>query len=208
MPLNIYQQMVNLNQVDTPIEQVIQNVTKGVEMQKIVYGFKEYGTNQILPEIIQRYIGGQNPNRDEVVLDYDALGNVIKITPIQAPEQRFIWGYSGNYPIAEVKNAGAEKIFYTSFEENTIGSLGNWQLTSSLRTQNNAHTGNQFYNLSSGFVETGTTNALNASTIYTLSYWSSGSAYAVNGSSTPTKTGLTVSGWTYYEHTITGVSNV
>jgi YD repeat-containing protein len=39
-----------------------------------------------------------------------------------------------------------------------------------------------------------------------VSYWSKGGAYAVNGSSY--MQGVTVNGWTYFEHTLTGKNAV
>ena len=52
---------------------------------------------------------------------YDTRGNLTTFNKSDAAPNSFIWGYDGAYPIAEVKNATATQIAYTSFETKEKG---------------------------------------------------------------------------------------
>jgi hypothetical protein len=116
-----------------------------------------------------------------------------------------LWDYQGIYPIAEIKNATISNVAYTSFEAD--GS-GNWTIPSSFRDTRSGITGATSYQLSNGSISVAN---LNASTTYIVSYWSLGASYSVSGS-TAVITGKTVTlngyNWTYYEHTVTGVTSI
>src|SRR6185503_18670418 len=111
----------------------------------------------------------------------------------------YIWDYNQTYPVAAVTGATSSQIWYTSFESNGKGGF----TFTGTPVAGSAITGKQYYNLSTGSISAGT----NSSTSYTLSYWrnSSSGPYTVSGS-TGYKQGATKNGWTYYEHTVTGVS--
>ena len=65
-------------------------------------------------------------------------------------------------------------------------------------------TGTKYYNLS---LQSVTATNVIPSNKYTVSYWSNGSPCSVSGS-IAVKTGRSSGGWTYYEHTVTGVSSI
>jgi len=48
---------------------------------------------------------------------YNGRGKLVQFTPQNTYTGSYIWGYNQNYPIAEVKNAPAHRVFYGNFEE-------------------------------------------------------------------------------------------
>ncbi|MBK9570515.1 MAG: hypothetical protein IPO53_11805 [Chitinophagaceae bacterium] len=103
------------------------------------------------------------------------------------------------FPVATV-NTELAKAAYTSFEAEA---KGNWTYSGYVTADNTSPTGVNCYSLSGSNI----TKSGLASATYIVSYWSkSGSAFTVNNSSTPTRTGKTINGWTYYEHEITSTS--
>ena len=134
---------------------------------------------------------------------YTNQGFITSQSKVHAPTQSFIWDYNGQQPIAEVKNAAITDIAYTSFEAD--GS-GNWTISSTAR--NNAGiSGSQSYPLAGA--NTISKSGLSGGTTYVISYWVTGSALNIAGTITgyPLQ-GATVNGWTYYEHHITGQTDV
>jgi hypothetical protein len=53
--------------------------------------------------------------------NYDAYGNLQQSNLVNGFSSSVIWGYNHQLPIAEVKNATADKIYYTGFEEDATG---------------------------------------------------------------------------------------
>lgn len=138
---------------------------------------------------------------------YDSKGNVTNQQKTGDMPISYIWDYNNEYPVAEIKNAALQDVAYTSFEADGaggwdgIGSTGIQPVSASL-------TGKKYYSFNgTGLTKTGLTTA----STYIVSYWSRNGAYTVSGSSTTT-TGrsVTVGGstWTFYQHTVTGVSTI
>jgi hypothetical protein len=120
------------------------------------------------------------------------------------PVDAYLWDYSNTYPIAEIKNSDNNSSAYTSFEAD---GTGNWTIGSAARDITKGLTGNQSYVLSNGNI---TKAGLTATKTYVVSYWTRNAApYVVAGtvSGYPVK-GAANTGWTYYEHHITGQSTV
>lgn len=132
---------------------------------------------------------------------YDGKGNLLQQTKINDYSLSYLWDYNGKYLIADVKNARASDIAYTSFEADASG---NWVIPDATRNGSTAITGGQSYNLNGG--NTITASGLSAGTTYIVSYWSTGGSLSVNGTSGTA--GTQVGGWTYYEHQVTGASGV
>ncbi|MDO6433108.1 hypothetical protein Q4E93_21040 [Flavitalea sp. BT771] len=133
---------------------------------------------------------------------YGGDGNLNQYNKAADVTTSFIWDYNHSCRIAEVRNALAGQIGYTSFEAD---GGGNWTIASSTRDQTSSVTGTRSYNLTGGAC---TLAGLTSANTYIVSYWSkTGSSYTVAGS-TSVKQGKTISGWTYFEHTVTGVSSV
>jgi hypothetical protein len=139
---------------------------------------------------------------DTIVYElYDSTNANLLQFKTRAIRNSMIWDYSGQYLIAEVKNADFGSVAYTSFEAN---GKGNWTFTGAPVVDGTSPTGGQCYNLSSGNVSK---TGLSTSRLFVVSYWSKNGSATVNGS---TATGvITKKGWTYYEHQLaSGVSTV
>jgi YD repeat-containing protein len=144
---------------------------------------------------------------DEIYFTF-TNGNPQQVTGHDGVPIAYIWNYNNSQAVAKVLNATFSQIAYTSFEGNETG---NWTYTGTATADASAITGGYSYNLGqpSGSVSLA---GLTASQVYIVSYWSkTGSAFTVTGSTgyTQGKT-ITLSGgtWTYFEHTVTGVTTV
>lgn len=139
---------------------------------------------------------------------YDSYGNILQQHKVNGMNQAYCWDYLSTLPICVVKNAAQSDIAYTSFEAD--GS-GNWVITGGSVVAGGI-TGNSSFQLGSGASITKPT--LTAGNSYTVSYWTTNSAaYSIAGTQSgyPVKgKTITINGntWTYYEHLITGVSNL
>jgi YD repeat-containing protein len=114
-----------------------------------------------------------------------------------------IWDYIGQHPTAVVRNADLVNVAYTSFEDSEAGG---WTLGSPLTTKGVSVTGKRYYTISNGKIS----KNVNSSLVYTLTYWTKNSSpYIISGAVAgyPVK-GVTINGWTYFEHRITGTSQI
>ena len=149
-------------------------------------------------------VSGSSLTRDSRYLDESIYtftkGNPTQMTPHSGVSTSYIWDYLNKQPIAKVTNTTVDQVAYTSFEAD---GTGNWSVPSSLRDTGGV-TGGACYNLSNGDLHC---YGLNPSTTYVVSYWSKYGGFTVSGT-IPYLTGKTVGGWTYFEHTVTGVSTM
>ncbi len=116
----------------------------------------------------------------------------------------YTWDDKFQLPTSMINNASYEDVAYTSFEGISNGA---WTVNSANRDSNYAVTGRRCYQLSNGNISK---NGLTTGTTYIVSYWTrngTGSSYTVSGSSN-VKEGKTGNGWTYYEHSVSGVSSI
>jgi len=155
-------------------------------------------------------VSGNSISKDSRYLDETVYqfsnGNPQQVTPHTGVAVAYVWDYLNQEPIAKVTAAAVNQVAYTSFEANGGGS---WTIPSGTRDNTTAITGSSSYNLSNGGVSR---SGLTSSTTYIVSYWSkTGSSYTVTGNTGFTQ-GKTISinggSWTYFEHTVTGVSTV
>ncbi|MEJ0105019.1 MAG: hypothetical protein WDO19_21800 [Bacteroidota bacterium] len=115
----------------------------------------------------------------------------------------YLWGYNNNFPTAKTLNALNAATAHTSFEADGNSS---WTIGSSNRITNDGITGKQSYQLSGGAV---TKTGLTTGQSYIVSYWTkNASAFTISGTQGSPIQGRTVSGWTYFEHKVTGVTQV
>lgn len=152
----------------------------------------------------------------KVAIAYDANNKIAQVSPTNNSNTSYIWANSiSNFtglpiysnPVAEVKNANASDIAYTSFEQGY--STGNWTVNGLSLVQGGALTGDYYHNSTSLNISKA---SLSSSQTYIVTYWSKQSAhYSISG---------TVSGWpkllrtvsqgatTWYchEHKITGIT--
>lgn len=115
----------------------------------------------------------------------------------------YIYDYLGQYPVAVIQGATEDQCAYTSFEAT---GQGNWTtVPNSGTTDNNALTGRRVY------IFNGNNNISKAGLIssktYIVSYWTRNSSpYSITGTQGTATKGVTVNGWTYFEHRITGIN--
>jgi hypothetical protein len=112
----------------------------------------------------------------------------------------YIWDYDYRYATAEVMNAEAGHIAYSSFETNETGNWTTIPAISTNKANSNALTGKYSYNLIDGNIITKT--SLPTDRQYIVSYWSKNGSLAVStdiGSSAAIK-GDSHTGWICYEH--------
>lgn len=143
-----------------------------------------------------------NRYQDETTIKVNA-GNLSEVTPKTGITTTYLWDYNNNFPIAKTINALNAATAHTSFEAD--GS-GNWTIGSSNRITNDGITGKQSYQLSNGAV---TKTGLSSGQSYIVSYWTkNASAFTITGTQGSPAQGKTVSGWTYFEHKVTGITQV
>jgi hypothetical protein len=109
--------------------------------------------------------------------------------------------YNASYTIAGVKNSRLSETAYTSFEAD--GS-GNWTIVNTARVDDGI-TGNKCHNLAYGNITK--TGLLGAT--YVVSYWTTNSnPFTITGTQGTIVRGKKIGNWTYFEHKVTGVSQV
>jgi hypothetical protein len=107
---------------------------------------------------------------------YDSKNNLVQSQNIGEPPSSIVWGYNQDVPIAQVSNATADKIAYTSFETND---QQYWLFAETGRDSSDlAKTGRIRYQLSAGQVKT--TGPIPAGT-YILSIWTQGAKPTIGG---------------------------
>ncbi|HEY4061757.1 MAG TPA: hypothetical protein VGM30_07640 [Puia sp.] len=150
-------------------------------------------------------ISGNTITQDSRYLDESFYtfkdGNPRQVTGHDGVANAYIWDYQNKEPVAKISNATVDQVAYTSFEADGNGS---WTIGSTSR-DTGAITGTQSYNLSNGNCSR---SGLSSGGNYIVSYWSkTGNSFTVSGS-TSTKQGKTIAGWTYFEHTVTGITSL
>jgi hypothetical protein len=107
---------------------------------------------------------------------YDNNGNLLTVSKQNGDPVSYIWGYKGEYPVAEVKNAKSNDVFFEGFEDGNSNSVSG-----------DAKTGNYSHMDAYSKALTGLDNGS-----YILSYWQkNGSVWVFNN------TTVTVSAGTY-----------
>jgi YD repeat-containing protein len=217
--------LINKNMVLPVIEKYTQrSKSDGTNVRVLSSLFNSYKATVPIPDTIQAInsvvpitnFSASNITSSSALLDsryqkyvvfdqYDLNGNLLQQHKQNGTSITYIWDYNSTVPIAEVINATATDVAYTSFE---FDGTGNWAIGSSIRDNATAaKTGKVSYYLANGNI---TKNGLTAATTYVVSYWSNSttpltitgtiSGYPVNGA--------TAKGWTYHEHRVTGVTTV
>lgn len=199
----IYSQMISLNMLDFPIEQnQSKNTTPLSGVRTNYYNFGSTNPN-IYPQTVDVKKGGGTYETRLRYSGYDTYGNPISVSKENGVLNSYIWDYHKTYPVAEVKNADANNIAYTSFEAD---GNGGWTFSGSPITDATAPTGGKCYNLNSGSItKSGLTSAKT-----TISFWQKlGGTVLVDGGPNGTfLAGSVINGWYYYEYTFTGATSV
>lgn len=212
-----YQELLNSHVLYNPVEQYVQkkNTDNSLETVKaafttfkpglprpdILYSLRSAAplTNFVPSSITSTAITKDSHYQPVSTFDsYDLRGNILQQTKVNDLSRSYLWDYNSMYPIADIQNAAQANVAYTSFEAD---GTGNWVVGSTSRVSGGI-TGSQSYSLSNGTISY---SGLQPANTYIVSYWSNTGAQLVNSGS-PTTTGMTLSGWTYYEHKITGTT--
>lgn len=141
-------------------------------------------------------------------LYYNSDGEISQLNNYKGGPVTYIWDYNIDgltgahvnvMPVAMVQNADSSSVAYTSFDQATTGK---WTYSGSITADNTSPAGTKcLYFSGAGISKTG----LNSSIHYIVSYWSKNGSYSVTGNLS-VKQGRSVSGWTCYEHEISGVN--
>ena len=213
-----YQTMITKNMLSPVIEEqeyeVAGSATTFLHSSKTNYGFFS-GNTLIKPGSVQTKVGTGNYNTRIVYNDYDQYGNLISYSKAQQNiNQSLIWDYGRSRLVATVANATYGQVSYTSFETNEVNSgtdYTRWYFTGTpVILYTTAPAGIRVYPL---YGKNITRTNLTASKTYKVSYWSNqSSACTITGTVGSATKGETITmgttDWTYYEHTITGVSSI
>lgn len=177
----------------------------GVLQSRSLTNYKNWTSTILQPENIELQIKN-NPREVRVQFTgYDASGNLIQQKKTNDITHSYIWDYLKNFPVAECTGADSANTAYTSFESD---GKGYWSFSGTATTDATSPTGKKAYTLngSNNITRTG----LNSATTYIVSYWTkNSSAFSITGtiSGYPLQ-GRTVNGWNYFEHKITGQTQV
>ncbi|WP_160711686.1 hypothetical protein [Chitinophaga solisilvae] len=140
--------------------------------------------------------------QEEMVVKYDK-GNQVQTLGKDGIIKSYIFDYNNTLPVAIVTNAPSDQIAYTSFEAD---GGGYWFFSGTVVNDNTAPTGDKCYNLGSGgMVKSG----LSAASKYVVSYWTKNTQpYGISGTQGLAVKVRSKNGWTYFEHKVSGVSEI
>ncbi|PTT01815.1 hypothetical protein DBR11_06490, partial [Pedobacter sp. HMWF019] len=198
------QEMINRNRISDVVR--VSTMHKGsktptfVQIDNRVKEFVLSGDKIVQSKNTINYFDGNGQTYSPAITTYDFYdplnSTLLQYTTENKLTNALIWGYKGLYVIADVKNASASQVAYTSFEDE---GRGNWSYSG---------TPVSFMN-QKGYLLNGSSiakNGLDNTKTFIVSYFSSGNSAVVNGLSG--KAGITANGRTYYEHIISGTSNI
>jgi hypothetical protein len=165
-------------------------------------------TNFVPASVVSGNLTGDSRYVQMISFDgYDPKNNITQYTPRNATPTAVVWDHQYELPIAQVKNVppvnpSLVAFAYTSFEAD---SKGNWVYTGTPVTDPTAPTGSLVYPLSAGSV---TTNVMDNTKSYVISYWSNNGPVTLQyGSTYYAGSALGSSrGWTYNEHQVPALS--
>lgn len=170
-PNGVYSAMQSKNILNTVLKQNVKIGSTDISMAKVDY-FKPTNSSIYLPSTIIKQNGTGPAVTIKQFLTYTTAGKPLEVKELSEAITSYIWGYKGQYPIAEAKNAPVSDIAFTGFEE---GDTGGWSWTGQvISSANSAYDGLSYLGLSSG--QSISKTGLNASKKYRVSVWLLGSA--------------------------------
>jgi YD repeat-containing protein len=116
-PGNVYQTMVDRNMLAPVVS--TQQISNGTQTSLININYKDWQNNGdlLLPQSADMQVAA-GPLENRVSFNaYDSYGNILDQQKINGPPTSYVWGYNGQYPVAEVKGAKANEIYHTGFED-------------------------------------------------------------------------------------------
>lgn len=150
-------QMINLNMLAYPVEQIETKGTIALESTRTNYFNWRTSPPLIAPQTIDYKIGN-NPYETRIkYYAYDDNGNPLSVSKENDSKVSYLWGYNKSRPIAESKNGLFNELFFDSFEEGN-----NWG-TNVIYSSDNIRTGKL-----AGKIDKQTTGELFANSINSL----------------------------------------
>jgi hypothetical protein len=194
--------MVAMHKIAPVIEQSRYKNGILLDLSRKDYRIWDPARNIIEPERIWSQLAPYPMEAVTDFLSYDTTGNILSMAKSNDAIKSYIWDFRNQYPVAAATNANFSDIAYSSFEAD---GNGNWTVPSTVRdVATPAITGSSSYVLSNGSIRC---SGLAAATTYIVSYWSRNGSYSLSGS-TQVTAGITLNGWTYYEHRVTGINTL
>lgn len=163
----------------------------------------QYNSTQdlLLMSSVENHPSGTSA-KETWIFTYDNKANIISTGKENDLTKTFVWDYNLRYPIAEIINGSNDNVAATSFEAD---GTGNWTISSSERSSGGI-TGKYCYDCSKGAINK---TALNSAITYIVSYWTTNNdPFTIAGTQGSVIRGKKIGNWTYFEHKITGASQV
>jgi len=194
---SFYTGMTSLNVIDPVIKQTLSNQS-GKALQVVKDSLKANTFNSTnYYWLFERDVYQVSTDVTKMnILKYDSVGNQVDAVGADGIPVTTIWDYAAMHPIAFVKNANSAAAAYTSFEAD---GTGHWKVPDTIRNLSGM-TGIQSYGITNSKT---ITDSVPAGTQYIVSYWAKSGPAVVKANGTvigSSLTGMTKSGWTYYEH--------
>lgn len=198
---NTYQKMVDRNIMAVVTDQKLLN---GVQQSLTTINYDDWFADSKLlqPSRIDLQVAANPVETRARFNKFDPYGNILQQQQENDIYQSYIWDYDSVYPVAQCYNADYNSIAYTSFEAN---GQGNWTISSAARPSGGV-TGSNYYDMSNGSI---TKTGLSSGTTYIVSYWTNTpTPFTITGTQGAAFQGKTIGNWHYYEHTVSGVTQV
>lgn len=101
-----YSDMISRNVIAVPVEETTVNVSLNKELSNTKTNYSFFQSNQLIePSSVALSFGGATPQNEREVTNYDKYGNTLEVVSRTGPKTCYVWGYKGQYPIAEIINA-------------------------------------------------------------------------------------------------------
>jgi len=191
----VYANMKSQNILSPVIEEA--NYKNGNNfLQKTTTNYKLWHSIFYAPDNQQiQYKDGSS--KVQTVFVFNKQGNIQELTNNNSEKKAYIWGYNGQYPVAEAINTVSNDIAFTGFEE---GDSGGWTWTGLVvKGNSNSYDGENFLGLSSG--QSISKAGLTAAKKYRVSVWLWGATAPAGYTAVATK-----GDWTNYEKIVTGLT--
>lgn len=111
----VHQQMIAKNMLNFEIE--VSEFRDLKPISSVRNNYRDWGTGFIKPEVISTR-SGSSPYEPRVTFhSYDEHGNIESVSKDGGPQVSYLYGYKGDFPIAQIVNAPPDRVFHTSFED-------------------------------------------------------------------------------------------
>ncbi|RKR84180.1 YD repeat-containing protein [Mucilaginibacter gracilis] len=109
-----YQAMIDNNLITHPIEQLYYK--DGLLKQGLKTNYGSFGNNIYEPDSIETKTGTGNYESRIRLYSYNTNGGLLAQSKTHGSKTSYLWGYGNLLPVAEIKTANENEIFYEGFE--------------------------------------------------------------------------------------------